>query len=71
MSGKVKLNRIKATLVEHDITIGELCQAIGKSRPTVSRWCSNEIQPTLDSLFDIAEFLNISSHELIYEQRRK
>lgn len=71
MTNKIKLNRIKAVLVENDKSIGELCEAIGKSRPTVSRWCSNDIQPTLDSLFDVAEFLGVKTHDLIYPERKK
>jgi transcriptional regulator with XRE-family HTH domain len=64
MTKKV-INRIKVVLVEKDRTNKWLSEKIGKSRTTVSRWCTNEMQPSLETLGEIAEILNIDIRELL------
>jgi len=49
------LNRLKVVLAEQ----------IGKSNCTVSKWCSNSVQPDLKTLNDIANVLNIDVKDLI------
>ena len=41
------LNRIKVVLVEQQKTGKWLAEQLGKSTCTVSKWCSNTIQPDL------------------------
>ena len=53
------LNRIKVTLVEKRKTGKWLAEQLGKSTCTVSKWCSNSIQPDLATLNKIAELLNV------------
>lgn len=60
-----KINRIKVVLVEKDRTGKWLAEQVGKNEATVSRWCSNKMQPTLDMLVKIAEVLNVDTKELI------
>ena len=60
-----KINRIKVVLVEHGKTGNWLAEQVGKNEATVSRWCSNRMQPSLDMLVKIAELLNIETRELI------
>ena len=60
-----KINRIKVVLVEQGKTGKWLAEQIGKNEATVSRWCSNRMQPSLDMLVKIAELLNIETRELI------
>ncbi len=59
------LNRIKVTLVEKRKTGKWLAGQLGKSTCTVSKWCSNSIQPDLATLNKIAELLNVDVRDLI------
>ena len=43
-------NRIKAVLADQKKTSKWLAEQLGKSENTVSRWCSNKIQPTIEIL---------------------
>ncbi len=60
-----KINRIKVVLVENGKTGKWLAEQVGKNEATVSRWCSNKMQPSLDMLVKIAELLNVDARELI------
>ena len=59
------LNRIKVVLVEQQKTGKWLAEKLGKSTCTVSKWCSNTIQPDLVTLNKIATLLNVDIRELI------
>ncbi|MBR5492970.1 MAG: helix-turn-helix transcriptional regulator [Alistipes sp.] len=59
------LNRIKVTLVEQQKTGKWLAEQLGKSTCTVSKWCSNTIQPDLATLDKIATLFNVDIRELI------
>ena len=59
------LNRIKVVLVEQQKTGKWLAEMLGKSTCTVSKWCSNTIQPDLVTLNKIATLLNVDIRELI------
>ena len=59
------LNRLKVVLVEQGKTGKWLAGEIGKSTCTVSKWCSNTIQPDLATLDKIATLLNVDRRELI------
>ncbi|WP_407490756.1 helix-turn-helix transcriptional regulator [Elizabethkingia anophelis] len=61
----MKINRLKLVLVEKSKTGKWLAKQLGKSESTVSRWCINEIQPSIDTFVEIAEILNIDIKELI------
>ena len=58
------LNRIKVVLVEQQKTGRWLAEQLGKSTCTVSKWCSNTIQPDLATLDKIATLLNVDVREL-------
>ena len=58
-------NRIKAVLAEKRRTSKWLSLRLGKSENTISRWCSNKVQPTLDNLYEVAEILDIEVRSLI------
>ena len=60
-----KINRIKVVLVEKGKTGKWLAEQVGKNEATVSRWCSNRMQPSLDMLVKIATLLNIDIRDLI------
>ena len=38
---------------------------LGKSEATISRWCSNATQPSLEMLMKIAEILKVNVKDLI------
>ena len=58
-------NRLKIVLAEQQKTGKWLAEQIGKSNCTVSKWCSNSVQPDLKTLNDIANALNIDVKDLI------
>ncbi|MGI6242783.1 MAG: helix-turn-helix transcriptional regulator [Prevotella sp.] len=59
------INRLKVVLVEKQRTSKWLAEQLGKSENTVSRWCSNKIQPSLENLMEIARVLDIDVRMLI------
>ena len=59
------LNRIKVVLVEQQKTGKWLAGQLGKSACTVSKWCSNSIQPDLATLDKIATLLDVDRRDLI------
>ena len=59
------INRLKVVLVEQDRTGKWLAQAIGKNDTTVSRWCSNTTQPSVEALVQIARVLNVDVKDLL------
>lgn len=59
------LNRIKVVLVEHKRTNKWLAEQLGKDPATISKWCTNSSQPSIDMILRIAELLNVDYTELI------
>ena len=59
------INRIKVMLVEKKRTNKWLAEQFGKDPATVSKWCTNTIQPSLDTLLRIAELLDVQIQELV------
>ena len=60
-----ELNRLKLVLVEKKRTGTWLAEQLGVSHVTVSKWCSNITQPTLQTLGRIAELLEVDPRKLI------
>lgn len=63
--GTEKINRLKIVLVEQGKTGKWLAGQLGKNETTVSRWCSNTSQPSLEMLMKIATILNVDARRLI------
>ena len=59
------LNRLKAALAEQGKTNRWLSEQLGKSENTVSRWCSNKVQPSISQLNEIATILDVDVRTLI------
>ena len=59
------LNRIKVVLVEKQKTGKWLAEQLGKSNCTISKWCSNTIQPDLHTLDKISQLLEVDRRELL------
>jgi transcriptional regulator with XRE-family HTH domain len=62
---KKAINRLKVVLAEQGRTNKWLSEKLGKNTTTVSRWCTNEMQPSLESLTEIAEVLGVDVRELL------
>jgi transcriptional regulator with XRE-family HTH domain len=62
---QLQLNRIKAVLAEKNKTSKDLARYLGKTESTVSRWCTNEVQPSIETLYEIARYLKIDIRELL------
>jgi transcriptional regulator with XRE-family HTH domain len=69
MAEKRILNRIKSVLADQGKTNLWLAETLGKNKSTVSKWCTNDQQPTLDTLFDIADALGVDVCELLVTKR--
>ena len=59
------LNRIKVVLVEMKRTGKWLAEQLGKSTCTVSKYCSNAVQPDLHTLDRIATILEVDKRDLL------
>jgi DNA-binding XRE family transcriptional regulator len=57
-------NRLKVVLAEQRRTNKWLAESIGKNETTISRWCSNESQPSIETFIKIAEVLDVDVREL-------
>lgn len=62
-----KINRISEVLEEKRMKNNDLVIHLKVKKETVSRWVNNKQQPTLNTLNDIAKFLNVDIRELLYE----
>lgn len=60
-----KYNRIKIVLAEREITNRWLAEKLDISELTVSRWVTNYSQPSLETLFKVAEILEVEVCDLI------
>lgn len=63
-----KLNRIKAVLAEQEKNSKWLAEQVGKSACTVSKWCSNIVQPDLNTLDQIANLLDVKIKDLLVDK---
>lgn len=69
MAKRIIINRIKAVLAEKHITSRELAGQLGKTETSVSRWCTNEMQPSLETLLEIAKVLDVDIRELLVKTK--
>ena len=60
----IQINRIKIILAEKSKTNKWLAETLGKNEATVSRWCTNENQPSVETFYQIALVLDIDIREL-------
>ena len=62
---KKSINRLKVVLAEQGRTNKWLAEKLGKNTATISRWCTNDMQPSLEMLIDIARVLDVDVRILI------
>lgn len=60
-----EINRLKVVLAEKKRTNKWLAKQLGKDPATVSKWCTNTTQPSLETLVLIAKALCIEPQELL------
>lgn len=64
------INRIKAVLAERNKTGKWLAEQVNRDPATVSKWCTNAVQPDLLMLSTIADVLNVSIRELLVDSKK-
>lgn len=62
-----KINRIAEVLEEKGMRNNDLVVYLEVKKETVSRWVNNKQQPTLNTLNEIAKFLNVDIRELLHQ----
>jgi transcriptional regulator with XRE-family HTH domain len=63
---KKDINRLKVVLVEKKRTNKWLAEQLGKDPGTISKWCTNTLQPNLETLTQIASILDVDVRELLW-----
>lgn len=63
------MNRIKEVLNEKGIKQTWLAERLGKSFKMVNAYACNRKQPSLETLFQIAELLNVNVKDLIADNK--
>ena len=64
------LNRLKLVLVEKKRTGIWLASELCVSPVTVSKWCSQKTQPTLQTLNKIAKVLDVNMKDLLVDDKQ-
>lgn len=59
------LNRIKAVLADKQRTNKWLAEQLDKDPATVSKWCTNSCQPSIETLMQIARLLDVQVDDLL------
>lgn len=65
-----RINRLKAVLAEQGKTNKWLAEQLAKNETTISRWCTNEIQPSMETFVSIAEALKVDVLTLINSTKK-
>ncbi len=64
---KKRLNKIKIVLVAKNKKVKWLAQELGMNYTTVTNYCRNSSQPSLATLYKIAEILKVEVSDLVYK----
>ena len=64
------INRLKVVLAEQKRTNKWLAEELGKDPASVSKWCTNASQPSLETLVEIARSLNVDVKDLLWSTKR-
>lgn len=59
------INRIKVVLVDKRKTNKWLAEQLDVAQSTVSKWCTNDAQPSLETLIQIARLLEVKPDDLL------
>ncbi|WP_103984387.1 helix-turn-helix domain-containing protein [Parabacteroides chinchillae] len=61
-----EINRLKVVLAEKKRTNRWLAAQLEKNEATISKWCTNSTQPSLDDLVAIAKCLEVDTKDLLH-----
>ena len=64
------INRVKVVLAEKKRTNKWLSEQVGKDPATVSKWCTNTLQPNLETLVAIAKALDVDVKDLLWSIKK-
>jgi len=67
---KKAINRLKAVLAEQGKTSRWLAVQLKKNETTISRWCTNDTQPSVDTMVAISKLLSIDIKDLLYTTKK-
>lgn len=59
------INRIKVVLADKQRTNKWLAEQLDKDPGTISKWCTNTLQPNLETLIRISDLLGVQVQDLI------
>ncbi len=59
------INRLKVVLAEKKRTNKWLAEKLQKDPATISKWCTNVSQPSVETLIEIARVLEVNVNDLI------
>ena len=65
------INRLKVVLAEQKRTNKWLAEQLGKEPASVSKWCTNASQPSLETLVEIARSLNVDVKDLLWSTKER
>ena len=65
------INRLKVVLAEQKRTNKWLAEQLGKDPASVSKWCTNATQPSLETLVEIARSLNVDVKDLLWSTKER
>jgi putative transcriptional regulator len=68
---ELNMNRIKEVLEESGTKQTWLAEKLGKSYNMVNSYVRNKRQPSIETLFSIAEILGVSVRELLIDNKEK
>ena len=71
MEKEKDINRIKVVLVEKKRTNKWLAKQLEKDPATVSKWCTNTSQPSLETLLRISQILEVDIRELLISSKKQ
>ncbi len=63
------LNRLKAVLADSGKTNKWLAEQLSKDPVTISKWCTNTVQPDLQTLSKISKLLDVDIRELLVSNK--
>lgn len=62
---KEEINCLKVILADKNKTSKWLAEQLGRDQATVSKWCTNRVQPSLETLRSIADLLGVELKDLL------
>ena len=70
MEKEKDVNRIKVVPVEKKRSNNWLAKQLEKDPATVSKWCTNTSQPSLETLLRISQILEVDIRELLISSKQ-